>query len=117
MKNIHKMFNQWRLFLSESVLNENISDITFKSDVDNAKTFVNFFVKSPETARIALEMLESSINDYQKLKSLSLDDDEYLNIKGSVLRSNKESLSDETIDKYVFEIENIIRELKSKYSL
>ena len=81
MNNIKEMFETWRKFLDASVINEarneNISDSTIGPDRMHAVTFVKFFVKSRNTAEAALRMIESSIEDYEYLKTLPIESEEY----------------------------------------
>ena len=77
MNEIKKMFEHWRKFLQGVILTESLTDQTLQSDATNAKTFINFFVRSRNTAMIALQMIQSSIADYERLKTLNIDSDEY----------------------------------------
>ena len=62
MNELQKMFEYWRKFLEGTILTEAISDDSLKHDTTNARTFINFFVRSRETAMIALQMIQISLD-------------------------------------------------------
>jgi hypothetical protein len=117
MNEIKKMFEYWRKFLEGTILTEVISDDSLEHDKTNARTFINFFVRSRETAMIALQMIQSSIQDYNQLKSLSIDSDEYRERADSLLKDPNAVAEDEIINKYMIELQKIEQQLKKEYSL
>ena len=88
-------------------MSEIISDRSLDSDVTNAKTFVKFFVKSKETAVLAVRMIESSISDYEYLKSLPIESDEYRVRAKNILRDENAVAESKIIDKYINELKSI----------
>ena len=111
MNDIKKMFESWRSFLKQTVINEArnemMSDRTIGPDKMHAITFVKFFVKSRATAEAALQMIESSIEDYEQLKTLPIESEEYrLRAKG-ILKDENAVVEDEMIDKYIKELQSI----------
>ena len=117
MNEIKNMFEHWRKFLEGTIISETISDASLKSDTTNAKTFINFFVRSRETAIVALQMIQSSIQDYRQLKSLSIDSDEYRERADSLLKDPNAVAEDEIINKYIIELQKIEQQLKKEYNL
>lgn len=117
MNELQKMFEYWRKFLEGTILTEAISDDSLKHDTTNARTFINFFVRSRETAMIALQMIQSSIQDYNQLKSLSIDSDEYRERADSLLKDPNAVAEDEIINKYMIELQKIEQQLKKEYDL
>tara|TARA_Y100001958_G_C21094673_1_gene446689 strand:+ start:256 stop:609 length:354 start_codon:yes stop_codon:yes gene_type:complete len=117
MNEIKKMFEHWRKFLQGAILTESITDKTLASDTTNAKTFINFFVRSRSTAMIALRMIQSSIADYERLKTLNIDSDEYRKSADSILKDPNAVAEDEIINKYISELKKIEIQLKSEYKL
>ena len=107
MSSIKEMFESWRSFLDETIMLETISDRSLNSDATNAKTFVKFFVRSKETAILAVRMIESSISDYEYLKSLPIESDEYRVRAKSILRDENAVAESEIIDKYIDELKSI----------
>ena len=111
MNDIKKMFESWRNFLDSSKINEArnqmMSDRTIGPDKMHAITFVKFFVKSKETAEAALKMIESSIEDYEKLKTLPIESEEYRSRAKGILKDPNAVVEDEMIDKYIKELQNI----------
>lgn len=117
MNEIKKMFEHWRKFLDGTILSEVLTDKSLKTDTTDAKTFIDFFVRSRETAIIALEMIQSSIKDYRQLKVLSIDSDAYRERADHILRNPNAAAEDEIIDKYIIELEKIENQLKVEYNL
>lgn len=117
MNEIKKMFENWRKFLDGSMLSEVLTDKTLKADTTDAKTFINFFVRSRDTAIVALEMIQSSIRDYERLKTLEIDSDSYRERADNILRDPNAVAEDEMIDKYILELKKIEAQLKEEYSL
>ena len=52
-------------------------------------------------------MIESSINDYQNLKSLPIESDEYRERAKSILRDENAVAESEIIDRYIEELQKI----------
>tara|TARA_B100001175_G_C19222324_1_gene501200 strand:- start:223 stop:576 length:354 start_codon:yes stop_codon:yes gene_type:complete len=117
MNEIKKMFEHWRKFLDETILAEVLTDKSLKTDTTDAKTFIDFFVRSRETAIVALEMIQSSIRDYKQLKTLSIDSDAYRKRADSILRDPDAVAEDEIINKYIIELKKIENQLKVEYNL
>ena len=117
MNEVKKMFESWRKFLNAEQLSEVLTDKTLKSDTTNANTFIEFFVRSPETAAIALEMIRSSISDYRDLMKLGIDSVEYREKANRILRDPNAVADDEMIESYIDELEKIEDQLKSRYNL
>lgn len=116
MNEIKKMFQSWRKFL-EGSLNESITDRAIDMDASSAKTFVKFFVRSEETAILALQMIESSINDWENLKVLSIDSPEYRDRAKGMLRDENAVTEDEKINRCIEELNEIKSFLKKEYNL
>ena len=117
MNELKKMFENWRSFLKGSMLSESLSDRTLEYDTTNAKTFLKFFVKSEGTARIALQMIQSSISDYEHLKTLSIDSEEYREKADNILKDPNAVAEDDMVNKYIIELQKIEHQIKTEYNL
>ena len=111
MNDIKIMFENWRMFLEGSLINEGpseeMSDSTIESDRVKGNRFVDFFSKSLDTAQLALKMIESSIEDYEKLKSVSMNSEEYGELAGPIISNASNSVDDEILDKYIESLHEI----------
>jgi len=117
MNEIKKMFEHWRKFLEGTVLTETLSDKSLESDVTHAKTFIDLFITSNETAILALQMIQKAITDYEGLKILDIDSDSYREKADGILKDPNAVVEDKIIDKYITELKNIEIQIKTEYNL
>jgi len=117
MNEIKKMFEHWRKFLEGTILTESLTDKSLASDVTHAKTFIDLFITSNETAILALKMIQKAITDYEGLKILDIDSDSYREKADSILKDPNAVVEDEMIDKYITELKKIENQLVLQYKL
>lgn len=112
MSDIKKTFGLWRSFLKEGVLNEAMSDRQIKIETSGAKNSVNLLVISKKSADLALDLVQSSLDGYNKLKELEIDSKEYIKLAETMFDDDVPST--EEIDRCISEIEKIRDLIKEK---
>jgi hypothetical protein len=116
------LIENWKKFLNIQV-NESISGKE-KLKVDsnlfskqNAEDFIELFVKSRESGLLALSLLNKTLDDYQDLKTKSLDSRKYTQLAGDVFNDPTTILTDSQIDNICSQIYLLIKEIELKLGL
>ena len=98
--NFKLIFRTWQAFLNESPV----------SDEDAGKGFVNLFVKSPESAQHALDLINTGLEYYEALKTTEVNSDEYDSVMDALTlpgQPQDKTITDEDIDDTIKHFENI----------
>ncbi|WP_438964601.1 hypothetical protein [Winogradskyella sp.] len=116
------LIENWKKFLNIQV-NESISGKE-KLKVDsnlfskqNAEDFIELFVKSRESGLLALSLLNKTLDDYQDLKTKSLDSRKYIQLADDVFNDPTTILTDSQIDNICSQIYLLIKEIELKLGL
>ena len=116
------LIENWKKFLNIQV-NESISGKE-KLKVDsnlfskqNAEDFIELFVKSIGSGLLALSLLNKTLDDYQDLKTKSLDSRKYTQLADDVFNDPTTILTDSQIDNKCSQIYLLIKEIELKLGL
>ena len=117
MNNVKEMFKSWRKFLDQARLSESITDRSLEVGEDHSKTFSRFFGTSQKTLMLALDMINSAIEDAEDLQTLALDDESYREKANFLLGDENNVVDDEKIDQYIEKMKSIQAQLKATLDL
>jgi len=115
MSDIKKMFERWRRFLDGDLINESISDKTIGMEASSAKTFKKLLVKSPESARLAIELIDSAIESWKVLLTKDISSEEYRSNAKFSLGKPDDVAEDRKIEACIGELEEIKNEILLEY--
>tara|TARA_Y100000034_G_C6765935_1_gene341432 strand:+ start:443 stop:793 length:351 start_codon:yes stop_codon:yes gene_type:complete len=107
--NFKLIFKTWQAFLNEGPV----------SNEDAGKGFVDLFVKSPESAQHALDLINTGLKYYGALKTTEVNSDEYDSVMDALTlpgQPQDKNISDEDIDETIEHFENIKKSLENYLS-
>jgi hypothetical protein len=107
--NFKTLFEGWRNFINESM--EWKKNSLESGDDKKAQAFIELFVKSEQSAIIALELLDEAISAYRRLKTNSIDSDRYRSDATFALGNSNTVENDEVIEDYIAQFETIKKEV------
>lgn len=122
--NLSLLIENWKKFLNMNTqVNESLSGKE-KLKVDsnlfskqNAEDFINLFIKSRESGLLALSLLNKTLDDYQDLKTKSIDSRKYIELADNVFNDPNTILTDSQIDNICNQISILIKEIELKLGL
>lgn len=115
MSDIKKMFERWRRFLDGDLIGEAISDKAIGMEATSAKTFKDLLVKSPESARLAIELIDSAIESWNVLLTKDISSEEYRSNAKFSLGKPDAVTEDRKIEACISELEEIKNEILIEY--
>jgi hypothetical protein len=117
MNNVKEMFKSWRKFLDQARVSESITDRSLEAGEDHSVTFSRFFGTSEKTLMLALDMINSAIEDAKALKTLDLADEEYRKKANFLLSGENNVVDNEKIDQYIEKMKSIQAQLEATLKL
>ncbi|MAH43630.1 hypothetical protein CL614_07995 [archaeon] len=107
--NFKTLFEGWRSFINEGMKWK--SNSIEAGDDNKARAFIELFVKSEQSAILALQLLDETISAYRRLKTSSIDSDSYRDDATFTLGDSNTVEDDEVIEGYIAQFEIIKKEV------